>query len=152
MHLKTIIALSLPVLGALAAPRPQADCMSHPRFTNASSFVPVLKTTLSLTLTISHTHTYTATATATASASSSTSCTAAITNPTAPYGIIAAHSTSKIHLLPWTASGRLFYLGGETQTYCPESVGACPNGTVSTAFLGTCGMVSQQGSSLQIRL
>lgn len=108
MHYNNIVALSLPVLGALAAPHPQAS--SSP--------------------------------TTTASSCGSTSSAAPETTPAGPFGIISAHSTSKIHLLPWTASGQAFYLGGETATYCPDVVGsACPNAsTVETAFSGLCGM------------
>lgn len=146
MHYNNIVALSLPVLGALAAPHPQASCTS-PSLSNPLTSSDIVKTlTLSFTLTICRTHTVTASPTTTASSCGSTSSAAPETTPAGPFGIISAHSTSKIHLLPWTASGQAFYLGGETATYCPDVVGsACPNAsTVETAFSGLCGMVSFQ--------
>jgi hypothetical protein len=51
---------------------------------------------------------------------------------------MSARSASPVHLLPLTARGQKFYLGGPgPSSYCPvEQVGsACPNGT-STVFAG----------------
>ncbi|KAE8140767.1 hypothetical protein BDV38DRAFT_9724 [Aspergillus pseudotamarii] len=44
-----------------------------------------------------------------------------------PFGVMSARSASPIHLLPMTASGQKFYLGGETSSYCPLTEG-CPPG------------------------
>jgi hypothetical protein len=53
------------------------------------------------------------------------------------FGVISARSGSPIHLLPLTARGNKFYLGGAgPSSYCPPSVGsACPSGN-STVFTG----------------
>jgi hypothetical protein len=49
------------------------------------------------------------------------------------FGVISARSASPIHLLPLTARGGKFYLGGgPPSSYCPESVGsACPPGNTT---------------------
>ena len=50
------------------------------------------------------------------------------------FGVIAAHSASPIHLLPWSASGERIWLGKTTASYCPsEEVQDCPKGK-STNF------------------
>lgn len=58
--------------------------------------------------------------------------------PTGFFGVMSARSASPIHLLPLTARGGKFYLGGPGPTsYCPvEQVGdACPPGN-STVLAG----------------
>lgn len=66
---------------------------------------------------------------------------AAPENP--PFGVMSARSASPIHLLPMTASGQKFYLGGKTQSYCPlpESKD-CPPGTETVFSPGGYGLVS----------
>ncbi|KAF2455380.1 hypothetical protein BDY21DRAFT_74852 [Lineolata rhizophorae] len=45
------------------------------------------------------------------------------------FGVMSARSASPIHLLPLNARNGHFYLGGETQSYCPEEqVQNCPAG------------------------
>lgn len=41
------------------------------------------------------------------------------------FGVTAARSGSPIHFLPLTASGSHFWLGGHSQTYCPDVVPNC---------------------------
>ncbi|KAB8273009.1 hypothetical protein BDV30DRAFT_211330 [Aspergillus minisclerotigenes] len=64
---------------------------------------------------------------------------AAPENP--PFGVMSARSASPIHLLPMTASGQKFYLGGKTQSYCPlpESKD-CPPGTETVFSPGGYGL------------
>ncbi|PIG83385.1 IgE-binding protein, partial [Aspergillus arachidicola] len=66
-------------------------------------------------------------------------CSSAPENP--PFGVMSAHSASPIHLLPMTASGQKFYLGGKTQSYCPlpESKD-CPPGTETVFSPGGYGL------------
>ncbi|KAF2197067.1 hypothetical protein GQ43DRAFT_403814 [Delitschia confertaspora ATCC 74209] len=47
------------------------------------------------------------------------------------FGVMSTHSASPVHLLPLTARGGKFFLGGPGPTsYCPEQVQPnCPNGT-----------------------
>ena len=65
--------------------------------------------------------------------------------PTAPqnpaFGVMSARSASPIHLLPMTASGQKFYLGGETSSYCPLTEG-CPPGDQTVFGPGGYGLVS----------
>lgn len=54
------------------------------------------------------------------------------------FGVMSTRSASPVHLLPLTARGQKFYLGGgPPSTYCPvEVVGdACPSGN-STVLAG----------------
>lgn len=48
------------------------------------------------------------------------------------FGVTATHSGSPIHLLPLTAAGSKFWLGGKSQTYCPDVVPNCAQGTNDT--------------------
>jgi hypothetical protein len=59
------------------------------------------------------------------------------------FGVISARSASPIHLMPLTARGGKFYLGGgPPSSYCPESVGSgCPAGN-DTVFAGGDGTLS----------
>ncbi|KAJ5110003.1 hypothetical protein N7532_002648 [Penicillium argentinense] len=52
------------------------------------------------------------------------------------FGVTAARSGSPIHFLPLTASGSHFYLGGESQTYCPDGV-PCTQSTNDTILTGS---------------
>jgi len=56
---------------------------------------------------------------------------------TSYFGVMSTRSASPVHLLPLTASGGKFYLGGPApSSYCPPQVGdACPPGT-DTTFAG----------------
>ena len=66
------------------------------------------------------------------------------TTPT-PFGLIAARSTTPIHLQSVNANGQRFWIGKETATFCPSDVVPdCPPGT-STELLaadGTASLVS----------
>ncbi|PYH99915.1 hypothetical protein BO71DRAFT_393886 [Aspergillus ellipticus CBS 707.79] len=68
------------------------------------------------------------------------------TRDTAAFGVMSARSGSPIHLLPLNAAGSAFYLGGETESYCPfgNSSSLCPAGT-ETVFAGT-------GSALSVEV
>jgi hypothetical protein len=76
------------------------------------------------------------------------------------FSVMSTRSASPVHLLPLTARGGKFYLGGgPPTTYCPEQVGdACPSGN-STVLAGgyeTLGMGvmvpgGQQGESFPLR-
>lgn len=74
---------------------------------------------------------------------------------TAYFTVISSRSASPIHLLPLTARGGKFYLGGTPSSYCPESVGAgCPKGD-STTFVGgdktlSLGVVVPGGQSVYV--
>ncbi len=59
------------------------------------------------------------------------------------FNVISARSGSPVHLLPLTARGLKFYLGGgPPSSYCPSQVGSsCPPGT-STTFIGGDGGLS----------
>ncbi|PWY86921.1 hypothetical protein BO70DRAFT_360648 [Aspergillus heteromorphus CBS 117.55] len=61
-----------------------------------------------------------------------------VTRDTAAFGVMSARSGSPIHLLPLNAAGSAFYLGGETESYCPfgNSSALCPPGT-ETVFAGS---------------
>lgn len=48
------------------------------------------------------------------------------------FGVTAARSGSPIHFLPLTAAGSKFWLGGKSQTYCPDVVPDCAKGTNDT--------------------
>jgi hypothetical protein len=48
------------------------------------------------------------------------------------FGVTAARSGSPIHFLPLTAAGSKFWLGGKSQTYCPDVVPNCAQGTNDT--------------------
>ncbi|OOQ90322.1 hypothetical protein PEBR_06331 [Penicillium brasilianum] len=48
------------------------------------------------------------------------------------FGVTAARSGSPIHFLPLTAAGSKFWLGGKSQTYCPDVVPNCAKGTNDT--------------------
>lgn len=54
-----------------------------------------------------------------------------------PFGIMSTRSASPVHLLPLTARGGKFWLGGPgPSSYCPEQVQPnCPPGT-DTSFVG----------------
>lgn len=52
------------------------------------------------------------------------------------FGVTAARSTSPIHLLPLTASGGHFYLGGKSQTYTPQGVPHSGKQTNDTLLTG----------------
>ena len=43
------------------------------------------------------------------------------------FGVISARSASPVHLLPLTANGGKFYLGGDSSSYCPPQVGETCN-------------------------
>ncbi|KAJ5542862.1 hypothetical protein N7535_005285 [Penicillium sp. DV-2018c] len=46
-----------------------------------------------------------------------------------PFSVMAVRSASPIHFLQLNAAGQKFWLGGETTTYCPDTVGQdCPPG------------------------
>jgi len=126
MHLSTILALSLPILGGLAVPL-QEGC-TGPTVTHT------LKAT---TVKIPITKTVTHTVTASTKTQSTTTSAAPTTTPTVPYTVLAIHSGNvQIHLHPVNAAGQAFFLGGETASYCPLSNQTqCPPGDV-TAFLG----------------
>lgn len=69
------------------------------------------------------------------------------TNP-AFFTITAAHSGSPIHQQSVHASGRAFWIGKPTETYCPPQVdaeAACPPGTETVLALGenSASLVSQ---------
>lgn len=71
-----------------------------------------------------------------------------------PFGLIAAHSTSRIHLQPIEAQGTHFFIsnGGPT-AYCPVpplSPGQCPPGT-STVFIAANGAAGLVRLTLPIR-
>lgn len=60
------------------------------------------------------------------------------------FGVISSRSASPIHLLPLTARGGKFYLGGPgPSSYCPPNLpaGSCPPGN-STVFAGGDGTLS----------
>jgi len=62
--------------------------------------------------------------------------------------LIAAHSTSPIHLRPIAASDQKFYIGKNTTTYCPlEEVGACPIGNVTSVVVG-----GGEGASMNVEV
>lgn len=48
------------------------------------------------------------------------------------FGVTAARSGSPIHFLPLTAAGSKVWLGGKSQTYCPDVVPNCAQGTNDT--------------------
>lgn len=53
-------------------------------------------------------------------------------SPLQYFGAISARSASPIHLLPVSAAESAFWLGRETQSYCPsEVVAVCPPGNVT---------------------
>jgi hypothetical protein len=76
--------------------------------------------------------------------STSTTYLAPQTVPTSWFSVSAARFGSEIHLLPINAAGLRFYLGGNTVSYCPDSVMnstiGCPPGT--TTVISLCNMVS----------
>lgn len=58
------------------------------------------------------------------------------------FGVMAARSGSPIHFLQLNAAGTSFWLGGETSSYCPSSVGsACPKGDVTVLVGDGSGLV-----------
>ena len=59
-------------------------------------------------------------------------------NPS-PFGLVAARSTSPIHLQTVNANGQRFWIGKDTATYCPIS--DCPPGT-STELVASDGVAS----------
>jgi hypothetical protein len=73
----------------------------------------------------------------------STSTTYPQTVPTSWFTVSAARYGSEIHLLPMSAAGLRFYLGGNTVSYCPDSVMnstiGCPPG--NTTVMSLCSMV-----------
>jgi hypothetical protein len=104
MHFSHFLISALPLMGAYAAPVPQA--------TYTDTEEPATVTSA-----------------------------AAITTPTAPYGVMSARSGSPIHLLPIQARGFNFYLGGSPGSYCPQTpVPTCPSGE-ETIFTGLGGLV-----------
>ena len=60
------------------------------------------------------------------------------------FGAISARSASPVHLLPLTANGGKFYLGGDTSAYCPPQVGEACNDYPGnyTVFAGGSGTLS----------
>lgn len=51
------------------------------------------------------------------------------------FGIIALHSTSSIHLSSVNAADNKFWIGRDTETYCPDIEGlVCPTDDVYTNF------------------
>lgn len=58
------------------------------------------------------------------------------------FGVTAARSGSQIHLLPLTASGGHFFLGGKSQTYCPSNIPNCAHQTNETLISGANALVS----------
>jgi len=127
MHFTQSFVAALPLFAAsvLAAPHPGKDCSTWPAYTYTWPHY-------------SHPATTTPTPSTTSSAAPSSTSVAPITTPTGPYGLISARSASPIHLQAVNARGQLFYIGGETASYCPDQVaqiGACPPGT-DTAFVG----------------
>lgn len=105
MYFSTLLISALPLIGAYAAPAPQASTTS-------------------------------------AEEPATTAAGAAITSPTAPYGVMSARSGSPVHLLPMQARGQNFYLGGSPATYCPQPpVPSCPAG-LATILGGLGSLVS----------
>lgn len=65
-----------------------------------------------------------------------------------PLTLVAAHSTSPIHLRPIEASNQYFYIGKKTTSYCPqEEVGACPVGNVTSVVVG-----GGEGASMNVEV
>lgn len=58
------------------------------------------------------------------------------------FGVTAARSGSPIHFLPLTAAGSKFWLGGKSQTYCPDIVPNCAQGTNDTIIHAKHALVS----------
>lgn len=58
------------------------------------------------------------------------------------YTVMALRSASPIHFLPMTAHAGGLYLGGQTETYCPDCATSCPPGN-QTVFKGSCSLNSQ---------
>ncbi|KAB8233449.1 hypothetical protein ETB97_000718 [Aspergillus alliaceus] len=56
-----------------------------------------------------------------------------------PFGVMATHSASPIHLLPMNAAGQKFWLGGETTSYCPLPEN-CPPGNQTVFAPGGYGL------------
>jgi hypothetical protein len=57
------------------------------------------------------------------------------------FGVTAARSGSPIHFLPLTAAGSKFWLGGKSQTYCPDIVPNCAQGTNDTIIYAQSALV-----------
>ncbi|KAF2134459.1 hypothetical protein P153DRAFT_362229 [Dothidotthia symphoricarpi CBS 119687] len=57
------------------------------------------------------------------------------------FSVISARSASPIHFLPLQANGGRFFLGGEPSASCPDGVGACPPGNI-TSLIGGDGSLS----------
>ena len=54
------------------------------------------------------------------------------TNITKPFTVLAFRSASPIHLLPFAANGEHFWLGKDTQAYCPlQNTTLCPPGNTT---------------------
>jgi hypothetical protein len=135
-HFVSSIMLLGPLLVlAVAAPRPQgtSTCAESSESSSSTSTV-----TIDATLTWTRTYTHTVTTEASSECASSTS-SAKMAVPTKPYNVISAQTGSLIN-----AAGLSFHLGGDTASYCPDTVtengGKCPPGDI-TALIGTCSMV-----------
>ncbi|MCJ1309300.1 hypothetical protein MMC25_002959 [Agyrium rufum] len=126
MHSKILLTTILLPLSLAAALQPRAASTKCP--------TPVT-VTATKTKTITVTKTAIPKTSTTKSHSTSSSSVVAQATPT-PFGVIAAHSGSAIHLDSLAAVNSTFFLGIESRSYCPLSKPSqCPPGTDTVLFV-----------------